>query len=54
MKNGQYHKTSWAEDIDVSGITRVSNMILKGIKEGAYIDHILINVQGSMYDDLNK
>ena len=31
MKNGQYHMTAWAEDINVSGITRVSNMILKGI-----------------------
>ncbi len=51
MKNGNYHMTAWAKDIDISDITRVPQMILKGINA---LDHIPITVQGSMYDDLNN
>ena len=54
MKNGEYYVTVWAEDINLVEITKVARMVLKGIKDGGYIDHIPVQVQGSMYDDLNN
>lgn len=55
MKNGTYYMTAWTKDIDISKITRVPQMILKGINApDTPIDYIPITVQGSMYDDLNN
>ena len=45
--------TAWTKDIDISDITRVPQMILKGINApDTPIDYIPIRVHGSMYDDL--
>lgn len=54
MKNGTYYTNAWIDNVDISAITKVSNMKLQGINTSTSLDHISINVKGSMYDDLNN
>lgn len=54
MKDGNYYMTAWIEPTDISSITNVPNMKIKGSAETANLDEIKITVKGSMYDDLNN
>ena len=54
MKNGKYYMTAWLNDVDVSGITNVPGMTLKGVNTEKQLDEIALQVHGSMYDDLNN
>ena len=54
MKNGKYYMTAWLNDVDVSSITNVPGMTLKGVNTEKQLDEIALQVHGSMYDDLNN
>ena len=54
MKNGKYYMTAWLNDVDVSDITKVPKMTLKGVNTEKQLDEIALQVHGSMYDDLNN
>ncbi len=54
MKNGKYYMTAWLNDVDVSSVTNVPGMTLKGVNTEKQLDEIALQVYGSMYDDLNN